>query len=52
VDLKEASGMVGSTREIEHQHDSEVGWRLGLGSIFAKIPHEGLPIYRGFDIHT
>jgi hypothetical protein len=23
-------------------------WWLGFSSVFAKIPHEGLPIYRGF----
>jgi hypothetical protein len=44
--------MVGSSQEASHRCDSEVGRWLGLGSIFTKIPHEGLPIYRGFDAHA
>jgi hypothetical protein len=52
VDLGEAFGMVGSSQEASHWCDSEVGRWLGLGSIFTKIPHEGLPIYRGFDAHA
>jgi hypothetical protein len=52
VDLGEASGMVGSVWEAAHRRDREVGQRLGLGSVFAKIPYKGSPIYRGFDTHT
>jgi hypothetical protein len=52
VDLGEASEMVGSVREVAHRHDREVGRRLGLGSVFAKIPHKDSPIYRGFDTHA
>jgi hypothetical protein len=52
VDLGEASGMAGSVREAAHRRDGEVGRRLELGSVFAKIPHKGAPIYRGFDTHA
>jgi hypothetical protein len=52
VDLGEASEMVGSVREVAHRHDREVGRRLGLRLVFAKILHKDLPIYRGFDTHA
>jgi hypothetical protein len=52
VDLGEDSGMVVSAREPAYQCDGKVGQRLGLGLVFAKIPHEGSPIYRGFDTHA
>jgi hypothetical protein len=52
VDLREASGMVGSVREAAHRRDGEVGWRLWLGSDFAEIQHRGSHIYRGFDTNV
>jgi hypothetical protein len=52
VDLGEAFGMVGSVWEAAHRPDDEVGRWLGLGLGFAKIPHEGSPIYRCFDTHA
>jgi hypothetical protein len=52
VDLREASGMADSVREAGHRCDGEVGRWLELGSDFAKIPHKGSPIYRGFDTHA
>jgi hypothetical protein len=52
VDLREASGMAGLVWEAAHRRDREVGRWLELGSVFAKIPHKGSPIYRGFATHA
>jgi hypothetical protein len=46
VDLGEASELFGFAREAAHQRDGTIGQWLGLGSVFAKILHEGSPISR------